>query len=273
MVNAAWPEPALRDLEPASLAEQHVFGGHADILKDHLHMAVRGVVVTEDGQRPDDLDSWRVERHQDHRMAAVLLGVRVGDAKEDDQPTMRIADTGDPPFPSIENVIVAVAPDRGPDVRGITRRDVRFGHRESGTRLSGEQVGQPFAFLPIGAVADQRLDIAGVRRGTVEHLGGKMHPPHDLAQRGILHVGETRAVFGIRQEQVPEAGVACLLLQLLQNRRMSPAVGGDLVVITPLVGIDMRGHEGFEAPAQVARAVAWLEVHAVRPRAVRAGCP
>jgi len=49
MMDTARPEPSLRDLEAAPLAEQHVRNRHAHVLQLDLHVAVRRVVVAEDG--------------------------------------------------------------------------------------------------------------------------------------------------------------------------------------------------------------------------------
>ena len=54
VVNAPRPEPALRDLEAAALAEQHVRRRHAHVLERDLRMAVRRVVVAEDRQHALD---------------------------------------------------------------------------------------------------------------------------------------------------------------------------------------------------------------------------
>ena len=47
VVDAARPEPALRDLEAAAFAEQDVGRRHAHVLERDLHVAVRRVVVAE----------------------------------------------------------------------------------------------------------------------------------------------------------------------------------------------------------------------------------
>ncbi len=70
-MDAPRPEPPLRDLEAAPFAEQHVLGGHADVLEHHLAVAVRGVVIAEHRQHPLDRHAGRVERHEDHASAAV----------------------------------------------------------------------------------------------------------------------------------------------------------------------------------------------------------
>ena len=63
MVDAPGPEPTLGDLEAAALAEEDVRLRDADAREGDLGVTVRSVVVTEDGERPVDLDA----------MAAALL--------------------------------------------------------------------------------------------------------------------------------------------------------------------------------------------------------
>ncbi len=70
VMDAARTETALRDLKTAALAEQNVFLGNANVLEQHLGMAVRRVVVAEHRQHLFDLDAGRVERHQDLRLRA-----------------------------------------------------------------------------------------------------------------------------------------------------------------------------------------------------------
>ena len=83
MVDAAGPEPALRDLEAAALAEDQVLGRHAHVAQDHLAVAVRRVVIAEHRQHPLDLDARRVERHEDLRLLLVARRVGIGLAHHD----------------------------------------------------------------------------------------------------------------------------------------------------------------------------------------------
>ena len=63
VMNAAGAQAALRDLEAAAFAQQHVGGGDAHIGKGHFGVAVRGVIVAEDGEHAIDFDAGRIERH------------------------------------------------------------------------------------------------------------------------------------------------------------------------------------------------------------------
>ena len=47
--------------------------------------------------------------------------------------------------------------------------------------------------------------------------------PHDLGQGGVLEIVQTRAVFLIGQEQIPESVFSRFRLQLLDDGRRGPA--------------------------------------------------
>jgi hypothetical protein len=51
---------------------------------------------------------------------------------------------------------------------------------------------------------DRALGRHRVWRAAVEDLGREEAAPHDLAQRGVLEVGQARTVLGLWQEQVPQ---------------------------------------------------------------------
>ena len=51
VVNPAGPQTALRDFKSASFAQQKISGRHAHVLKQNLAVAVRSVIVSEDGEQ------------------------------------------------------------------------------------------------------------------------------------------------------------------------------------------------------------------------------
>ncbi len=65
VVDAARAKAQLRDLEPATLAQQDVVLWYADVGETNVHMPVRGVVFTEDLHAADDLNAGSVHRDQD----------------------------------------------------------------------------------------------------------------------------------------------------------------------------------------------------------------
>src|SRR5260370_16250600 len=77
-MDAAGTEPALRDLKAPALAKQDIAGGNADVLQQHLGVAVRRVVETQHREHLLDLDAFGVERHQDLRLLLVARRVRIG---------------------------------------------------------------------------------------------------------------------------------------------------------------------------------------------------
>ena len=60
VMDAARPEAALRDLEAAAFAEQHVLDRHLHILEQDLAVAVRRVVIAEHRQHALDLHAGRI---------------------------------------------------------------------------------------------------------------------------------------------------------------------------------------------------------------------
>ena len=67
-MDAARSEADLRDLEAATLAQQDVLLGHADILELDVHVAARRVIMAEDAHWPEDLHARRFDGHQDLRL-------------------------------------------------------------------------------------------------------------------------------------------------------------------------------------------------------------
>ena len=64
MMNAPWAEPSLRDLEPASFAEQQVLRRHAHVIEPHFEVTVRRMVIAEHRQMPHDGDAGRLRRQR-----------------------------------------------------------------------------------------------------------------------------------------------------------------------------------------------------------------
>ena len=255
MVNAPGTEPSLRDLEPATLAEQQVRRGHANVLEHDLGVPVRGVVEPEHGQRTHDPHAGRIHGHQDHRLLLVARRAGVAPAHEDGEPAARIAGTRDPPLAPVDDVVIAISRDRRLDVRGIRRRHVRLRHRKAGTDLAGKQRLQPLPFLPGRAVPNQYFHVSGIGRRAIEDLRStRRAPPHDFAERRVLRIREPGTVFALRQKQVPQPLGTGPGLELLDDRdRLPPAARFDLVLKTPLVRVHVRVHERRQALLQIFR--------------------
>ena len=63
------------------------------------------------GKRAHDRDARRVERHEDHRVPAVRVGVGIGDAHEDRERAAGRRRAARPPLVRVDHVVVAVALD------------------------------------------------------------------------------------------------------------------------------------------------------------------
>src|SRR5215471_2280939 len=71
VVNATRAEPALSNLEPTALTQQHIRNRHAYVLEKDLGMPVRGVVIAKDWQHSLDSDTCGIQRYQYHRLLLV----------------------------------------------------------------------------------------------------------------------------------------------------------------------------------------------------------
>ncbi len=179
-----------------------------------------------------------------------------------------------PPLAAVDDVVIALALDAGLDVGGIGRGHRRLGHREGAADLALQQRLEPLPVVLGRAVAGDGLHVAGIGRRAVEDLARPGHRTHDLGQRRIFLVGQAHAVvqrravlLGLgRQEQVPQAGGACLGLELLDRLQRRPAatgggIGLDLGPVGRLGRVDMLGHEGLQARLQVLHAGGIGKVH------------
>ena len=90
-------------------------------------------------RRAHDVDPRRVLRDEDHALAPVALGVRVGDPHDDQQLAARRHRTRRPPLAAVDDVLVAVALDPRRDVRRVGGGDLGLGHRERRADLALEQ--------------------------------------------------------------------------------------------------------------------------------------
>ena len=263
MVDAPRPEAPLRDFEAPALAQQHVLRRHARVLEQHLAVAVRRVVEAEDRQHALHRDAGPGQRHQDHRLLLVavgVLGIRL--AHDDQDAAAGVERARGPPLAAVDDVVVAIPLDPGLDIGGVGGRDLDLGHGEGGADLAGEQGHEPLRPLRLGAIADQHLHVAGIGRRAIEDLGREVGAPHLLARRRIVEVGEPGAQVALGQEQVPQPLGPGLRLQLFEQRDRLPAVAlVDLREHLLFVGVDVRFHEGRHLVAYLFRLVADVEVH------------
>ena len=231
-----------------------LLGGNADVLQQHLGVAVRRVVEAEHRQHLLDLDARGVERHQDLRLLLMARRLRIGLAHHDRDLAARIADAGRPPFAAVDDVMVAVALDAGLDIGGVGRRHRRFGHQEGGADFAVHQRPQPLPLLLLAAVAHQHFHVAGIGRRAVEHFRGPADVAHFFGERRVFQIAQSRAAEFIvlmrrrRHEHVPEAFGPRLLLQIFQHRDHLPARALlVLLLVDRHRGPDMLVHERLHA--------------------------
>ena len=146
MVDAARPEPPLRDLEPAPFAEQQVRGRHADVLQLDFHMAVRRVVIADRRSSARStvmpgasigtriIDCWRCLASPRSVLPIKMATLQRG------SPAPRR-----PPFAAVDDIILAVAGDVAFDVGGVGRGDrpARSSGRPSGSRRASAAPATP----------------------------------------------------------------------------------------------------------------------------------
>src|SRR3546814_4814598 len=88
---------------------------------------------------PLDLDARRIEVDQDHGLLPVNLCLRVGFAHQDRELAARIGGPRRPPFASVNDIMLAVAPNGRTNVGSVGRCDVGFRHEESRADLRSEE--------------------------------------------------------------------------------------------------------------------------------------
>ena len=248
VVDAARPEASLGDGESAALFTDQVRHRHPDIGEPQLGMAAMVVVVVaEHLHATQHLEPRGVPGNEDLRLLAMALRTGVRLAHDDEDGTVGIHCSGDPPLASVDHVVVAVTHDGQLDIGGIGAGHVWLGHREGGPNLSGQQWLQPLALLRFGAEFIEHLHVSGVRCGTVEDGGRQLDTPAgDFGERRVLQVGQTGAL-GAGQEQIPQTATTGLGTQLGEHRDAVPGPpvvqSRQLLMERLLGGIDVAVHE------------------------------
>ncbi len=242
------PETALRDFEAPAFAQQQIFRRHTYVYEIDFCVPVRRVIVAEHRQGAQDFDAGGFHGHQNHGLLAVAARLRIGLAHENQDFAARIAGARGPPFAAVDHIAVAVAHDRGLDVGGIARSNAGFGHGKRRPDLAVEQRRKPALLLLLGGITRQHFHVAGIRRRTIEGLGSDVRTPHDFAQRSVFEIGQSRAMFGVRQKQIPQTRGPGFSFQILHHLGHLPRIARapiflQLLVIERLGRIDMLVHE------------------------------
>ena len=251
-MDTAGPESNLADLESAALAQQHVGSRHPAVVELQVHVAARRVVVAEHGHRAHDLEAGRAHRHQDLRLLELRRGVGAGLDHHDHDLAARIAGAGDVVFLAVDHPFVADEFSARGNVLGIGGGHAGLGHGIGRPDLAVEQRFQPLLLLLGRADALQHFHVAGVGRGAVERFGGERILSEFGGDIGVVEVGEPASDLGVRQEEVPEAGLLGLVLGLLQQfelaRGPAPAILAALAELEELLDdrrnvlLDVRLH-------------------------------
>src|SRR3546814_1377095 len=76
--------------------------------------------------------------------------------------------------------------------------------------------------LLVAAVLPQHFHVAGIGRIAIEDFRRQEALAHLLGQWRVFDMGEAGAMLRVRQEQIPQAGIARLRLQHLDLRRHLP---------------------------------------------------
>ncbi len=223
VMDAAGTEPSLGDGETRSRCADQVFTRDAHAIEAQLGMAVGGIVITEHLQRPDDLQTVGIGRHQHHRMSGMGRGVGFDDTHDDQHSAIGVAGTGGPPFAPVEHQVVAVGPNAQGDRGGIRGGHVRLGHGEAGADLAGQQGRKPALFLGRASEQVQHFHVAGVRGIAVEHFRCARRAADQFGHRGVLADRQAGTVFGIGQEQVPQTLCPRFSLEGFDQRADLPA--------------------------------------------------
>ena len=263
VVDAPRPESRLRDREAAAFLAEQVLGRHAHVLEQRLAVTAAGV-VPKTGSVRTMRNTGRVERHEDHRVPVVRVRVGVGDAHEGSRTQQR----GDAAplvnhLCALIDVVVAVALDAARDVRRVAARHPRLGHREARADLAVEQGLEELLLLERRAELGEDLHVPGVGCGAVRRFAEQRVGAHQLAERCVLDVGEAGAEPRVGQEEVPEAALLRLGLELLHHRRVEVRV----TRLRDLAGEDggrrrdVLVDERLQLRLELDRARAQVEVH------------
>ncbi|RUS35366.1 hypothetical protein BC938DRAFT_471649 [Jimgerdemannia flammicorona] len=171
VVNAARAQPALNDLEPTTLAQNHVLDRDTHVLKQDLAMTLWRVVIAEHGHGAHDGDARGVGGNDDEALLAMLFFV-LGIALPHDEVDRAAWVTGarNPPLKAVNDVLITDALDRGLDVGGVGRGDLLLSHSKGRAYFAVQERLEPFFLLGWGAIFGEDLHVAGVGGGAVASL-------------------------------------------------------------------------------------------------------
>ena len=120
VMNASWTETSLNDLESTTLACDNVRDWHLDIRELDLAMSLWCIIISKHRHGSDDLNTWCIRIHNHDRLLSVLtLIVRITFAHDQIDLAAWIASTRDPPFVTIDDIMISYTFDPGFNVGRI----------------------------------------------------------------------------------------------------------------------------------------------------------
>ena len=130
VMDAARTQPGLCQCEPTTLLSEKIRDGNPDVVETKFAMSLP-IVVPEDEEIAHDREARGVHGNQHHRLLTVGWCVRIGATHDDGDLTAWIRCARDPPFATVQYVLVPFASDGELDVARVARGDIGFGHGET----------------------------------------------------------------------------------------------------------------------------------------------
>ena len=203
MMNASGAEANLGNFEAAALAEQDVLLGNTAVVETDVHMAVGRVVLSEDVHRPEDLEPFRVRRHENLRLARMRRTIWIRLDHHDHDLAARVTGAGDVELLAVDHPFVAVEPCLARDVLRIRRRDVGFGHRVRRADFAVQQGLEPFFLLRRRSDTLEHFHVSSIGCGAVETFRGERVLAELGRNIGVVEIREPLSGCVVGQEEIP----------------------------------------------------------------------
>src|SRR5580698_9478127 len=107
-MNATGAEPTLRNFKTAARSSDDVVERYPNIRETHLTVTERRIIGAKYRHHALDLYTGSIDGHQNHGMTPVPRGGVIGYAHKDEQAAVGVAGSGTPPFPAVQNHMLAL---------------------------------------------------------------------------------------------------------------------------------------------------------------------